>query len=167
MRRLEEDPMSRSTRPTWWWIAAAAFAAGVGTGAAITASAATTSAPLADEATLRDLDAVKQGILAGHRKRDRAALSRLYADDYTAVDSRGTVRRKEDLLAGLPGDPEMVEGKYELVAARRFGDVAVANGRGHLVYRNADGSTRVSDYYSFNVFERRGGTWLYVAAFLP
>jgi ketosteroid isomerase-like protein len=159
--------MSRSTRPLGWWIAAAAFAAGVGTGVSIAASAATAPAPLADEATLRDLDAVKQGILAGHRKRDRAALSRLYADDYTAVDSRGTVRRKDDLRAGLSRDPEMVDGKYELVAARRLGDVAVASGRGHLVYRNADGSTRVSDYYSFNVFEWRGGSWLYVAAFLP
>jgi hypothetical protein len=35
------------------------------------------------------------------------------------------------------------------------------------VYRNADGSSRLSDYYSFNVFERRDGRWAYVAAFLP
>ncbi len=30
-----------------------------------------------------------------------------------------------------------------------------------------DRSSRVSDYYSFNVFERRNGRWMYVSAFLP
>jgi ketosteroid isomerase-like protein len=149
------------------WVVAAAFAAGAAAGASLTSSVSAERGALADEATRRDLDTVKQGILAGHRTKDRAALSRLYADDYTAVDSTGAVRTKEDLLAGLPTDPEMVDGKYELVAARRLGDVAVASGRGHLVYRNPDGSTRTSDYYSFNVFERRDGKWLYVAAFLP
>jgi hypothetical protein len=54
-----------------------------------------------------------------------------------------------------------------LVAARRWGNVAVATGRGRMVYRNPDGSTRVSEYYSFNVFEQRDGRWLYSAAFLP
>jgi len=57
--------------------------------------------------------------------------------------------------------------RYDLIAVRRWGDIAVASGHGHLVYRNADGSSRVSDYYSFNVFERRNGRWLYVSAFLP
>jgi hypothetical protein len=36
-----------------------------------------------------------------------------------------------------------------------------------MVYRNRDGSTRVSEYDSVNVFEERGGRWWYVAAFLP
>ena len=58
-----------------------------------------------------------------------------------------------------------------LVASSRppwaWGAVAVATGRGYLVYRNADGTTRVSDYYSFNVFENRNGRWVYAAAFSP
>ncbi len=41
------------------------------------------------------------------------------------------------------------------------------SGHGHLTWRTADGSMRNSDYYSFNVFERRRGEWKYVAAFLP
>jgi hypothetical protein len=49
----------------------------------------------------------------------------------------------------------------------RWGNVAVATGRGNLVYRNADGSTRVSNDYSFNVFEQRNGRWMYAAALLP
>jgi ketosteroid isomerase-like protein len=121
----------------------------------------------ADEATKQALVAVKSGIVAGHRTKDRAALDRLYTDDYTAIDSKGAIRTKQHLLDALPTDATVVEGKYDLIAARRWGSVAVATGRGHLVYRNADGSTRVSDYYSFNVFEQRDGRWMYSAAFLP
>ena len=47
------------------------------------------------------------------------------------------------------------------------GTVAVMNGHGHLVWRTPGGATRNSDYYSFNVFEKRNGEWKYVAAFLP
>ena len=122
---------------------------------------------MADEETRKAVTAVKQAILAGHKARDRAALDKLYADDYTAIDAKGEVTTKAQLLAGLANGPEIVEGRYELIAIRRWGDIAVANGHGHIVYRNPDGSTRVSDYDSVNVFERRDGRWLYTAAFLP
>lgn len=121
----------------------------------------------ADEATKQALMAVKAGIVAGHQAKDRAALDRLYADDYTAIDSKGAIRSKQNLLDALPTDATMVEGRYDLVAARRWGHVAVATGRGRMVYRNPDGSTRLSEYYSFNVFEQRDGRWMYSAAFLP
>jgi ketosteroid isomerase-like protein len=122
---------------------------------------------MADEETRKAVTAVKQAILAGHKARDRAALDRLYADDYTAIDAKGEVTTKAQLLAGVATGPEIVEGRYELIAIRRWGNIAVANGHGHIVYRNPDGSTRVSDYDSVNVFERRDGRWLYTAAFLP
>lgn len=121
----------------------------------------------ADEATKAAVQEVKRGIVAGHKARDRAALDRLYADDYTAIDAKGALRSKQDLLKSLPTDAEMAEGQYDLIAVRRWGNIAVATGRGNLVYRNADGSTRVSNYYSFNVFEQRNGRWVYSAAFLP
>jgi hypothetical protein len=121
----------------------------------------------ADEATKHAVTEVKRGIVAGHKAKDRAALERLYADDYTAIDSKGAIRTKQDLLQSLPTDAEIAEGNYDLIAVRRWGSIAVATGRGHLVYRNADGSSRVSDYYSFNVFENRNGRWVYAAAFLP
>ena len=53
------------------------------------------------------------------------------------------------------------------MTVRRWGNVAVANGHGRIVYRNPDGTTRVSEYDSVNVFEQRQGRWYYVAAFLP
>ena len=121
----------------------------------------------ADTETTRAVTAVKKGILAGHRARDRAALDRLYADDYTATDSKGEVITKKELLDGLTTGPEIVEGAYDLVTVRRWGNVAVANGHGRIVYRNPDGSTRVSEYDSVNVFELVNGRWLYAAAFLP
>lgn len=65
------------------------------------------------------------------------------------------------------GGERVVEGRYELVAVRRFGNVAVASGRGDLMLRAPDGSTRRAVYNSINVFELRGGRWEYVAAYLP
>jgi ketosteroid isomerase-like protein len=120
-----------------------------------------------DDALLRELSAVKDAIVAGHKAKDASVLAKLYADDYTAIDAKGERRTRAQLLASLPTDPEIVEGRYRLLAARRWGDVAVANGNGRLVYRNEDGSTRISEYDSVNVFAWRDGRWVYSAAFLP
>ena len=126
-----------------------------------------TTQTMADDATHEAVAAVKRGIVEGHRTRDRDALDRLYADDYTALDARGGIRTKEDLLSALPNDPKMVEGRYELVSVRRWGSIVVASGHGRMVYREPDGSTRLSQYDSVNVFELRDGRWMYAAAFLP
>ncbi len=111
--------------------------------------------------------AVKQGIVDGHRRKDAVALDALYADDYAALSADGSVRTKAQLLAGLATDPVMVSGGYELTAVKAWGDTAVASGKGRFQYRNADGSTRVSEYASVNVFQKRDGRWIYVAAFFP
>jgi ketosteroid isomerase-like protein len=144
-------------------IAIASFLAGT----MLSAAAVRGQTLLADEETRRAVTAVKQAIVAGHKAKDAAALARLYGDDYTAIDRQGTIRTRADLLKALPTDAEITEGRYELSAVRRWGTIAVAAGHGHLVYGNPDGSRRVSDYDSFNVFELRDGRWLYVAAFLP
>jgi hypothetical protein len=122
---------------------------------------------MADAATRDELARVKSAIVEGHRTRNRATLDSLYAADYTATDAGGALHTKTDLLRGLPTDPEMLEGRYTLGVVRRWGSVAVASGHGRMVYRNGDGSTRVSEYDSVNVFEQRDGRWVYVAAFLP
>jgi ketosteroid isomerase-like protein len=119
-----------------------------------------------DDATARELGALKAAIVEGHRTRNRAALDTLYAEDYLATDPRGGARTKADLLDGLAAGPAMLEGAYTLTAARRWGDVAVAAGHGRMVFRDGD-STRVVEYDSVNVFEWRGGRWWYAAAYLP
>lgn len=144
-----------------------AMALAVGMMLGVAAGLAGQSDVLADEATAEAVRAVKRGIVEGHRTKNRVALDALYAADYTALDARGGLRRKADLLGGLATDPDMVEGRYDLRAVRRWGSVVVASGHGRMVYRNADGSTRASEYDSVNVFEERAGKWWYVAAFLP
>ena len=140
---------------------------GIAIGASGMALSAAVPVGPADDATKAAVMEVKRGIVAGHKTKDRAALDRLYADDYTAIDSKGAIRTKQDLLKALPTDAEIAEGQYDLIAVRRWGAIAVATGRGNLVYKNADGTTRVSNYYSFNVFEQRNNRWVYSAAFLP
>ena len=120
-----------------------------------------------DAATRAAIVAVKQGIVEGHRRKDAKALDALYADDYVAVDPSGETRTKAQLLASLATDPEMLSGQYALTSVRVWGDTAVASGKGRFEYRNADGTTRVSEYGSVNVFRKRDGRWLYVAAFFP
>jgi len=140
-------------------------------GAVLGAGGATTVARqrdlMADAATAAAVRAVKAGIVEGHRTKNRAALDRLYAPDYTALDVRGGVRGKAALIDGLATDPDMAEGRYDLRQIRRWGSIAVASGHGRMVFRNADGTTRVSEYDSVNVFEERNGRWVYLAAFLP
>lgn len=120
-----------------------------------------------DEETLTAVTGVKRRIVRGHRDKDRDALDALYAETFTASSAGGQVRTKADLLAGLATEAEMVEGEYVLGTVRRWGQLVVAAGHGRMVYRNPDGSTRLSEYDSVNVFEMRDGRWLYAAAFLP
>lgn len=140
----------------------------LGLGVGVVAGSASTGGQnlMADKATREAVAAVKHAIVAGHKARDRDALDRLYAEDFTAIDSE-EIRTKADLLEGLATDPEIVNGGYKLSAVRRWGDVAVAKGHGRMVIRSSDGSTREFEYDSLNVFEYRDGRWVYSAAFLP
>ncbi len=78
---------------------------GIAIGALSTAALTSMQVGPADEATKAALVAVKRGIVAGHQGKDRAALDQLYADDYTAIDSQGVLRTKQDLLPRSPPTP--------------------------------------------------------------
>src|SRR5688572_4608572 len=93
---------------------------GLALGSGLTFTAMAQPSLLADETTVAAVTAVKRGIVEGHRTKDRAALAALYADDYTALDAEGGLRRKTDLLEGLKSDPEMAEGRYTLTHVRRW-----------------------------------------------
>jgi ketosteroid isomerase-like protein len=130
----------------------------------------TTGASAPDEATRRLLTDMKSEVVQAFVKKDRAALERIYADDYVATDSKGQTRTKQVELSRLGAGSETLEsGRYDVVSIQLYsnGTVAVMNGHGHLVWRLTDGTKRNTDYYSFNVFEKRNGEWKYVAAFLP
>ena len=137
-------------------------------GALVLSVSAVISSSEADAATRRALTEMKQQVVQAFITKDRAALDRIYADDYVATDARGERRTKQEELARLgTGGDTLLSGRYDVVAISTYGDVAVMSGHGHLIWRTTDGGTRNSDYYSFNVFERRHGEWKYVAAFLP
>ena len=150
----------------------ALFGAGVVVGAIFALAAASGVAAdgfFADSATVEAVSAVKSRVVRAYVERDAAALERIYGDDYTAIEADGTVRTKADELASIrkAGRERLVDGRYDLTAVRRFGNVVVAKGRGRLTYKGADGAARESAYDSLNVFEYRDGRWVYVAAFLP
>lgn len=158
------------TRPSFILVAAALLVLTLQTNGARAAPPSPTrpAATESDESVRKALTELKAKVVQAFIHRDRAALERIYADDYVATDSEGKVRTKKDELAQLGADPDRLEsGRYDVVAIRVYGNVAVMSGQGHLTWRKADGSTRRSDYYSFNVFEKRNGEWKYVAAFLP
>ena len=84
------------------------FVLGLATGGLLTTGVTARQSLLADAETRDAVVAVKQAIVQGHRIRDVAALSRLYGEDYTAIDARGTVRTIHDPVAGefkIPGMP--------------------------------------------------------------
>ena len=155
----------------------ALFAAGAAFGLMVTGAAgpwaagprAAVDVRLADPATHDAVASVKSQVVRAYMDRDAAALERLYGDDFTAIEADGSTRTKVDELASVRkgGEDRLVDGRYDLVAVRRFGDLAVASGRGDLTFRAADGSRRNVRYNSVNVFAYRDGRWVYVAAFLP
>lgn len=144
-------------------IVAAILGAVLGTGITIAAQS------HADDATRKAITGVKAAVVQAYVKKDSDALSRIYGDDYTSTDSSGNVRTKADELRDVraTGGDTLVDGKYDIVAVRRWGNIAVATGKGDLTWRSSAGKTSKSTYYSFNVFEQRDGEWRYVAAFLP
>jgi uncharacterized protein (TIGR02246 family) len=144
-------------------IVAGILGAVLGTGMTIAAQSDT------DDATRKAITAVKAAVVQAYAKKDAEALSRIYGDDYTSTDSSGNVRTKSDELRDIreTGGDALVDGKYDIVAVRRWGDIAVATGKGDLTWRSSAGKMSKSTYYSFNVFEQRNGEWKYVAAFLP
>jgi hypothetical protein len=114
--------------------------------------------PAAVDAHLAQL---KRELVRGYVERDAAALERIYCDDFTATDAKGATRTKADELAHL-GEARLDAGRYEPIAIRTFGDVAVLYGHGELT-----GPGLQASYDSFNVFVRRGGRWCYAAAYTP
>ena len=97
---------------------------GMAIGALSMAAVAAVPVGPADDATKKAVQEVKRGIVAGHKAKDRAALDRLYADDYTAIDAKGVMRTKADLLKALPTDAEIACPALSAGSMRREEDSA-------------------------------------------
>jgi ketosteroid isomerase-like protein len=108
---------------------------------------------------------LKRDLVRAYVERDAAELGRIYCDDFVVTDAKGVRRTKADELAHV-GEARLSAGRYEPIAIRVFGDVAVLYGHGELEGQGDDGPFRAS-YDSFNVFVKREGRWCYAAAYTP
>jgi ketosteroid isomerase-like protein len=94
------------------------------------------------------------------RKGDRAALERIYADDFVGVSSNGQVVDKGGVLALLGRtDPRLTFSTDELTA-RLMGPVGMAMGR--ITARGDDGNV-VFAFRFLHLYEKRDGRWVTVA----
>ena len=140
---------------TGWWMGL--LVAGVVSG----------SAHAAEPDVKTALARLKEDVVQAYVRCDARELDRIYTDDFTVSDAQGKVRRKADELdEARAGRCGLASGKYEPVAVRQFGDLAVMSGHTTLVLRDEKGERQVR-YYSVNVFRREDGRWRYAAAFTP
>jgi ketosteroid isomerase-like protein len=97
-------------------------------------------------------------------KKDAAVLSRILADDYAAVASRGFPSDKAGDLAGLKDSDLLTSCVDDNVKVRLFGDTAVVMGHGRRsgTYKGAPYKDR--QVYYTDVFVRRNGRWQCVAS---
>jgi len=97
-------------------------------------------------------------------KRDAAALGKILADDYAAVNSRGVLSDKAGELADLKGPNPMTSCVDDSVKVRVYADTAVVMGHGQRsgTYKGAAFKDRQVSYT--DVFVRRNGRWQCVAS---
>jgi ketosteroid isomerase-like protein len=87
-----------------------------------------------------------------YRRRDRAPLADILADDFAAMDAAGQLVSKAALMVDPPGEVRSLAFTEQSVTV--FGDTAVSRGRLQL-----DVDDRRIDQRFVRVFARRGGVW--------
>ena len=97
-------------------------------------------------------------------RRDAAALDRLMADDFLAINPLGRELTKAQVLAEFASpDYEIESLRNEDIRVRVFGDAAVATARG-VVKGRYKGQDASGQFRYTRVWIRRGGRWQAVAA---
>ncbi|HEX5376753.1 MAG TPA: nuclear transport factor 2 family protein [Solirubrobacterales bacterium] len=87
-----------------------------------------------------------------YRRRERALLSDILADDFTGLTPAGDHISKAALMVEPPGTVRLVDFSEQFV--RVFGDAAISRGRLRL-----DLEDRVVDQRFLRVFAKREGRW--------
>ncbi|GJG89063.1 hypothetical protein tb265_42440 [Gemmatimonadetes bacterium T265] len=115
------------------------------------------AAPAPQEGTvLAAMDAYKRAVVAS----DTAALKRVWTDDYTFIDSRGTLVTREQRLANFASgatDVAVIDAE-RAVTVRVDGDMAVVQNLSTLRGRFSGRPTDIDLRGTF-VWKRRGGRW--------
>jgi hypothetical protein len=131
----------------------------VATQAAASSSASTTAGP---KESLADL---QQVLARAWVVRDRAAIERIIAPDWTTTGPDGSVRTRAQVLAEVfdAHVHRIQQIAIDAVEVRLFGEAAVVSGRTHALGEFA--SQKYDVWIRFtDVFVRRGGQWQAVAS---
>lgn len=100
-----------------------------------------------------------------HESGDKVAFERIYADDYVAINGRGGVSNKRDVVEFNTTRGAMYESyTSEDIAVRVFGDTAVVTGRYRYKYKKPIKAKDDNPYRYTNVYVKRQAGWQIVAA---
>ena len=126
-------------------------------GSSLAAQAASGSTP---EDSVRAVELSRAQVLL---RADTAALSRLVADEFVEISRLGQLRSKADNIRDIgSGDLRLLSVKYDSLAVRIYGDVAVLTGIADNVgtFRGMPFTGRIR---YMRVFVRRAGRWQAIA----
>ena len=111
------------------------------------------SGPPADE-VIR----LERAVIAAEAKKDRAALDKMYADDFSYIHSNGMVANKaDDLASSVSPDINWTSSAFDDAKARIYGDAAIVTGSETLVGTAkgyVPGARRITD-----IWVKRNGEW--------
>lgn len=113
----------------------------------------------AQAAAEKELMEIENGWAEATVKADVAALEKLYADEYLAIDPMGaTFDKAQDIANVKSGNFKLASYKLDDIKVRVHGDVAIVTGRntikGSYMGKDISGAYRFTD-----TFVKRGGRW--------
>ena len=111
-------------------------------------------------------EAVQQAFKAyveAWKNKDLAALQRLIADDYMALNSENKVSSKENELATVKSDPVWNQMTVDEIHTHIVGNTAVASGLISAQGQRPDGTVFNAKVRFLGVLVKRGGKWQLLA----
>ena len=110
------------------------------------------------EAVKKQLIDLEHTINEATRTKDRAALERIYADEYYCVHSNGAAMNKaEELKKNMSAENAWTDFLLDDVVVRVFGDVGILTGR--LVLKGSAEGFKPGARRFTDIFVRRHGRW--------
>lgn len=116
-------------------------------------------------------DAITQEIIQLEREKDKAheqgntaVLAKIYAEDYQAITSTGTITTKKTVLEFFPQRRMFQLYRSSEITVRVFGDVAIVTGLLKRKFYKDIKSGEESTLRYTHIYARRQGPWQIVAA---
>jgi ketosteroid isomerase-like protein len=127
------------------------------------AQSVTTGTP-APDAVVKELVQLERQKDQAYEQGNKSLLDQIYADDYQAITTAGTIATKTTLLDFFLRPNIFQSHRSEDIAVRVFGDVALVTGiQKRKFYKDIKPGREDTLRYT-NVYAKRQGTWRIVAA---